>query len=102
MKFPALALAASFASGIVAERFLATAFPATAALFIVAAGIILFGFAAVRLRQTKMAWMAAVLAWSVLGVAAAHLERTAVADASVTALKTIVPAAANRPSLRPR
>jgi len=86
MKFPALALAASFASGIVAERFLATAFPATAALFIVAAGIILFGFAAVRLRQTKMAWMAAVLAWSVLGVAAAHLERTAVADASVTAL----------------
>jgi competence protein ComEC len=76
MKFPALALAAFLALGIVAERFIATGFPQAAPLLIVgSAALILSGSLLVILRHTAFAWVAALLAWSALGASAARLER---------------------------
>lgn len=87
MKFPALALAAFLASGIVAERFLATSFPQSALLFIVSsAALIVAGLVLVVARRTTVAWMAVLLAWSALGASASRLERFDVPADHITAL----------------
>jgi len=87
MKFPALALAASLASGIVADRWIATGFPQAATLFLLlSAALVLSGLLLAIFRRTTLAWMAALLAWSALGVAAVQLERRAVPAEHVTIL----------------
>ena len=79
MKFPALAVAALLASGIVAERFFATLFPQSATLFLVASAVlILAGLALLTFQWSAAAWAIALAAWFTLGVAAARLERIAV------------------------
>jgi len=87
MKFPALALAASLASGIVADRLTATGFPHAANLFVfLSAALVLSGLLLAIFRRTTLAWVAALLAWSALGAAALRLERRAVPSNHVTSL----------------
>jgi competence protein ComEC len=87
MKFPALALAASLASGIVADRLIATGFPQTATLFLVLSALLLLsGLVLVIFRRTTMAWVAALLAWAALGAAAVRLERRAIPVDHITGL----------------
>jgi len=87
MKFPALALAASLALGIVADRRIATGFPQAATLFVLlSATLLASGLVLVIFRRTTLAWLAALLAWSALGAAAVGLERLAVPADHITRL----------------
>jgi len=87
MKFPALALAASLASGIVADRLIATGFPQAATLFLVlSAALAASGLVLAIFQRTTLAWVAALLAWSALGAAAVRLERRAVPADHITSL----------------
>jgi competence protein ComEC len=87
MKFPALALAAFLALGIVADRFIATGFPQAAFLFVVASALsIVLGLVLAMCRRSTLAWIAALLAWSALGAAAARLEQLDIPADHVTGL----------------
>jgi hypothetical protein len=87
MKFPALALAASLALGIVADRLIATGFPQAATLFVVlSAALVALGLVLAIFRRTTLAWVAALLAWSTLGAAAVGLEQLAVPANHITGL----------------
>ena len=87
MKFPALALAVFLALGILADRFIAADLSHAALLLAVtSATLIALGLFLVMFRRTRLAWMAALLAWSALGASAAHLERSSAAPNSVVSL----------------
>lgn len=87
MKFPALALAAFLALGIVSERLFATGLSQSALPFlVVSASSIAAGVLLVLYRRTALAWIAVLLAWLSLGVAAARLERSPVAAHHISSL----------------
>ena len=87
MKFPALALAAFLASGIVADRLIATGFPQSARPFMLASAVLVAsGFALLMLRRNTLAWAISLLAWCALGVTAARIEGMAVPADHITSL----------------
>jgi competence protein ComEC len=87
MKFPALALAASLASGIAAGRLTAAFFPQSVALFLaLPAFLLLCGLAAAAFRRTMPAFIAALVAWCALGALAARLEQISVPSDHITSL----------------
>jgi hypothetical protein len=75
MKLPSLAIAVSFASGILAGG-LPAANPLRSAVLCLAAGVILLagGMTLFVVRRESSAWIASLLAWCLLGAAAARLE----------------------------
>ena len=75
MKLPSLAIAVSLASGILAGG-LPAANPLRSAVLCLAAGVILLasGMALFVARRENSAWIASLLAWCLLGAAAARLE----------------------------
>src|SRR5690348_7131793 len=88
MKFPALAIAVSFAASILAGGRLAPALPHIPVLALaLAASFLLIGMALLRTRaNVAFAAIASLLAWSSLGVAGVGFERLAVPTDHVTRL----------------
>jgi competence protein ComEC len=87
MRFPALALAASLAAGILADGLLAAEPPPAAHLslflsFVLVAG----GLVCVAFRQRNLAWVISLMAWFALGAGASRLEESAVTEHSVVDL----------------
>ena len=87
MKFPALALAAFLASGIVADRLIATLSSQSVTPFVIASAVLVItGFALLMFQRNTLAWVVSLLAWSALGVTAARLEGRAVPADHITSL----------------
>jgi hypothetical protein len=78
MKLPALAIAACVAAGILAGGFAAAYLPHALPLCLaIALCLLLFGFTVLALGRVTAAWAACLLAWCLLGAAAAQLESLA-------------------------
>ncbi len=86
MKFPALAIAFLFATGILVGGVFAPTLPHALAAILAASFLLLaLGFALLR-KHVTLAWLASLLAWSLLGGAAIHIERLHVPSDRVTRL----------------
>jgi hypothetical protein len=87
MKFPALALAFSLASGVLVAQAGATPLPHIAVVCLVGSFLLLLcGLVFLAYERGTLAWTAALLAWCLLGAAAAQLQRLAVPADHVTRL----------------
>jgi competence protein ComEC len=87
MKLPALAIAACVAAGILVGGTFAPHLPHTSGLSLVLALLFLLaGFVFLARRRVALAWAAALLAWGMLGAAAAWLEPLALPADHVTRL----------------
>jgi len=86
MRFPALAIAFLFATGILVGGIFAPTLPHAFAATLAAAFLLLvFGVAFLR-EYVTLAWIASLLAWCLLGAAAIHAERLRVPTNQVTRL----------------
>ncbi len=85
MKFPALAIAAALAAGILVGGTLAPSQPRAAALCLAASFLVLLcAFALLGRRSATFAWCASLLVWCFLGAAAAQIEPLAIPSDHVT------------------
>jgi competence protein ComEC len=85
MKFPALAIAAALAAGILVGGTLAPNLPRAPALCLAASFLVLLcAFALLLRRSATLAWCASLLVWCFLGAAAAQIEPQAIPADHVT------------------
>jgi len=86
MKFPALAIAFLFATGILVGGIFAPTLPHAFAATLAASFVLLLLGAVLLRKHVTLAWLASLLAWCLLGAAAMHVERLRVPDNQVTRL----------------
>ena len=86
MKFPFLAIAFLFATGILAGGIFAPTLPHVLAATLAASFLLLASGAVLLRKHVMLAWLASLLAWCLLGSAASHAQRLRVPSDQITRL----------------
>jgi competence protein ComEC len=86
MRFPALAIAFLFAAGIMVGGIFAPTLPHAFAATLAASFVLIVSGVALVRKHVTLAWIASLLTWCLLGVAAIHVERLQVPANQVTHL----------------